>query len=90
MEGIYNKLKKALIEMYKSGELDKILKYSHRSERKKIKHDTAIIEKIVAFYETHGEDLNAIPVFSFVTELRSKDVLVSALCFMALEEGEEE
>ena len=69
METEYTKFKNALIEMYKTGELDKVYKFARFFEKRKVKHDIKVIGSFVEFYEANGEDVNTIPIFAFITEL---------------------
>lgn len=78
----FEKFKKAIIEMYKEGELDKILKNSKRAARKAIKKDIEVIETFVEFYEAHDEDLNSFSVMPLLMELESVEVYKDALAYM--------
>lgn len=86
--GVMQKLKRALIEMYQDGELEKILKYTKGSQKRAVKHDIKVIEGVVSYYESHNKDLNSFSVFSFIMALRSAQVLTNALCYMERYEEE--
>ncbi len=86
----FEKFKKALIEMYKAGELDKILKASKRSERSNIKHDIALIEACVEYYEAHDKMISSFSAIPIVYELKSADVFKNALCYMLKYDEKEE
>ena len=80
----YTKIKKALVEIYKTGEAEKLLKYAKGSEKRRVKHDIKILAEVVEIYENNGEDINTIPVFSFITELKSASVLLDAITFASM------
>lgn len=74
----FEKFKKALIEMYKDGELDKILNNAKRSEKKAIKDDIKVISVLVEYYENH-KSFSVIPI---VMQLKSVEVFRDALAYM--------
>ena len=78
----FEKFKKAIIEMYKDGELDKILKHCKRSERKAVKNDIKVIEVFVEFYESHNKDLNSFSIMPLLMQLESVEVYKDALAYM--------
>lgn len=78
----FEKFKKAIIEMYKDGELEKILNFSKRADKKAIKKDTKVIEAFVEFYEAHDEDLNSFSVMPLLMELESVEIYKNALAYM--------
>lgn len=78
----FEKFKKALIEMYKDGELDKILNNAKRSEKKAIKDDIKVISVLVEYYENHNQDLNSFSAIPIVMQLKSVEVFKDALAYM--------
>ena len=46
----YTKIKKALVEIYKTGEAEKLLKYAKGSEKRRVKHDIKILAEVVEIY----------------------------------------
>lgn len=78
----YTKFKKACIEMYKAGEVDKIYKTCERSERKRVKHDIRILAQLVILYEANNQELDSFSIFSFMPNLKSAEVFKNALCYM--------
>lgn len=78
----FDKFKKALIEMYKDGELDKILKNAKRSEKKAIKDDIKVISVFVEYYENHDQDLSSFSAIPILMELKSVEVFKDALAYM--------
>lgn len=78
----YQAFKRALVEMKKRGELEKILEASKGSseDKAKVEHDIEVINQLS---ELGVDKASAIPV---IMELQSVAIFKDALCFMKYEE----
>ena len=78
----FDKFKKAIIEMYKDGEFEKILKYCPRSERSKVKNDMKVAESYTEYYEYHDQDIKSFSAIPLFMALKSVEVYKNALAYM--------
>ena len=78
----FDKFKKALIEMYKGGEFEKILMHCPRSERSNVENDMKVVASYTEYYEAHDQDIKSFSAIPLFMTLKSVEVYKDALAYM--------